>query len=220
MNRMPALCHAAYSNDLLAVEALLKGLDGSEKVDPNAPGERSWNGNTALHYAAQYGYIAIVQILLEHGASRHIKNHLGFLPVDCARKGPIRALLEKVTEDDRGITTAVFKLALVEELKEQAAAQACKNQLYQQENLQYKQELELMRQQMQQEQSQAAQQITCLQQRVSLLEDGCSENMRLKGDQLPGEARSMDGVEEAAIAVDESFRGAILRKGSEETIPY
>lgn len=50
-------------------------------VDPNIPTKES--NNTALHYAACNGYMAIVELLLEHGADM-LCNIDGLSPYDVA----------------------------------------------------------------------------------------------------------------------------------------
>ncbi|OQA31190.1 MAG: Ankyrin repeats (3 copies) [Betaproteobacteria bacterium ADurb.Bin341] len=49
----------------------LKSLVLSQKQNPNVPFE---NGKTLLHYAANRGYVEIVQLLLEHGAKLDVQD--------------------------------------------------------------------------------------------------------------------------------------------------
>ena len=58
-------------------------------------------GYTPLHYAARYGQLEVVQLLLRHGADKELKSNRGHKPVDrvCERgknkqhKAAITALL-------------------------------------------------------------------------------------------------------------------------------
>ena len=63
--RSPAICLAARAGSADAY-AMVKALLEGHKADPNRPDGR---GVTALHYAAFNGDLAVVDLLLEHGAS-------------------------------------------------------------------------------------------------------------------------------------------------------
>jgi ankyrin repeat protein len=65
---------ASHRGNLRAVELLLKG-----GVDVNLKGEMDY---TALHYANSKGHKDVVQYLLEHGASKDMKNKFGKLPLE------------------------------------------------------------------------------------------------------------------------------------------
>lgn len=48
--------------------------------------------NTALHLAAVNGHAAVVKLLLDHSASKDVKNKEGKLPVDMAKDDATRAV--------------------------------------------------------------------------------------------------------------------------------
>jgi len=52
-------------------------------------------GSTLLHYAAEHGYTAVAEILLEHGADPNDKNKEGQRPLDVTRSKAMKALLKK-----------------------------------------------------------------------------------------------------------------------------
>lgn len=76
---------AAYSNDTDCLQALLeKGADINAKAN---------NGETPLFYAIQYGPVANVKWLLEHGANRNAIA-LGMTPLEAARKMKRKEVVE------------------------------------------------------------------------------------------------------------------------------
>lgn len=55
-------------------------------------------GVTALHIAAENGYLALTRLLLEHGADPHLARSDGVLPADIARQNvhpAVTALIEE-----------------------------------------------------------------------------------------------------------------------------
>lgn len=56
-------------------------------------------GNTALHYAANYGQLEVVKLLLNYGANTNIKNYFGHLPKDEAITEEIKNLLNEFESD-------------------------------------------------------------------------------------------------------------------------
>ena len=51
-------------------------------------------GDTVLHFTARGGSIAIVQLLLEYGADKNMKDNDGKTPVELTESKTIRKLLE------------------------------------------------------------------------------------------------------------------------------
>ena len=45
------------------------------------------DGRTPLHWAALYGQLEVVQLLLRHGADKELKDKYGEKPVDCVCRG-------------------------------------------------------------------------------------------------------------------------------------
>jgi len=72
---MPPLCHAAFSNNLEGLVAMLTAEP--PLAHPNDPGEVSWYGNTPLHYAVQYQYEEAASLLLAARASTETLNSMG-----------------------------------------------------------------------------------------------------------------------------------------------
>jgi ankyrin repeat protein len=79
---------------LAAIEAALlrKRLDNAEKLIRSFPKEqidtKGRLGHTALYLVANRGYKNLVEILLERGADRTIKDTLGATPADAAYRYP------------------------------------------------------------------------------------------------------------------------------------
>jgi ankyrin repeat protein len=53
--------------------------------DPSTGRQNLLAGVTALHVAAENGYLSICKLLLEHGADSHLPRSDGVLPADIAR---------------------------------------------------------------------------------------------------------------------------------------
>ena len=51
--------------------------------------QRNYRGDTPLHLAARYGYQALVAVLLQHGATIHVRNNRNETPLQCAHS-PVR----------------------------------------------------------------------------------------------------------------------------------
>ena len=51
-------------------------------------------GDTPLHLAVKHGFLSIVKLLLEYGASISVKNHNGEKPIDLAFNIDIKILLK------------------------------------------------------------------------------------------------------------------------------
>jgi ankyrin repeat protein len=63
-------------------------------ANPNA-GDEHGVGNTALHYAASYGRLRIVEYLLTRaGADVSVRNHAGETPLQVASRRDIREMLD------------------------------------------------------------------------------------------------------------------------------
>lgn len=52
-------------------------------------------GDTALHYASKWGYISIVEILLEHGANPRVANRRGQTPLTVAHSSHVYRVLDE-----------------------------------------------------------------------------------------------------------------------------
>ncbi|CAH8291094.1 unnamed protein product, partial [Schistosoma turkestanicum] len=77
---------AAYSGDLTQLRVLIES--GTVKID-----ERDEQGATPLHKAAGQGHLKIIQWLRENGADPKLRNTLGELPADVAKRyGQLGAL--------------------------------------------------------------------------------------------------------------------------------
>ena len=89
------LYHACRSNDIELVKSHLKTMtpDEIDKLQPN--------GSTALHVASYYGHCEIVQLLLENGASRSIRNKYNFIPYEESKTDAIKELFSRGNADDR-----------------------------------------------------------------------------------------------------------------------
>ncbi|XP_014165756.1 BRCA1-associated RING domain protein 1 [Geospiza fortis] len=81
---------ASIKGDLAAVEELLKN-----GADPNVKDNAGW---TPL--AARNGHLAVVELLLLHGASRHAVNIFGLRPVDYAESKKMKSLLMLPVENE------------------------------------------------------------------------------------------------------------------------
>ena len=77
-NQKTGLHHAVENNYDSVVDLLLKN-----KADVNIPDA---NGNSVLHIAAMKGSIGMTKILLEHGASKDLKNNAEKTPGDIAKE--------------------------------------------------------------------------------------------------------------------------------------
>ena len=76
-NMISTLCWSIKTGDIEAVERLVnQGVEINEKDPCNATGCR------ALHYAAMYNRLAVVKLLLKHGADPFLTNHEGRMPID------------------------------------------------------------------------------------------------------------------------------------------
>lgn len=73
-----AILNAAQAGDVTQLRRLLE-RDG---VDPDW--QRKWDGNTALHVAAQYARPEAIEEILQHGANRLKRNNDGDTPLDLA----------------------------------------------------------------------------------------------------------------------------------------
>ena len=65
----------------------------------------SFEGNTALHIAADKGYISIMKLLMKHGASVSLKNKWGKSPFDLIRKAHKAKVFPKkkqLSQNDKG----------------------------------------------------------------------------------------------------------------------
>ena len=86
------LMHAARAGSVEAVKALAK-------ADANVNAKETWNGQTALMWAAAEGHAPVVETLLEFGADLHARSNGGTTPFMFAvRKGnirPVQAMLAK-----------------------------------------------------------------------------------------------------------------------------
>ena len=83
-----ALLDATESNATDAVQLLL-----AAGVDPDhSPDSTGW---VALHSAAKWGRLEILQILLDAGATSSLRNKEGKTPKDIARDPAIKAALEE-----------------------------------------------------------------------------------------------------------------------------
>ena len=54
---------------------------------------QNFKGDTSLHLAAKHGFLCIVKLLLEYGASKVTKNNHGEIPMDLAQNIEIKLLL-------------------------------------------------------------------------------------------------------------------------------
>lgn len=96
----------------------LKNLVLLQKQNPNVPFE---NGKTLLHYAANRGYLDIVQLLLEHGAKLNVQDKDKKTPLHEAmsygRDKVARLLIEKganVNLRDKEGKTALFSIVFMD----------------------------------------------------------------------------------------------------------
>ena len=81
---------ACRSGDIHLVERLLKTMTKEEvdKVEPS-------NGSTALHAASYFGHANVVRSLLNHGASRQIRNKYNSLPAEEASTDDIKQIFQR-----------------------------------------------------------------------------------------------------------------------------
>lgn len=81
---------ACRNGDIHLVERLLKTMTKEEvdKVEPS-------NGSTALHAASYFGHATVVRCLLNHGASRQIRNRFNSLPVEEAKTEDIKHMFQR-----------------------------------------------------------------------------------------------------------------------------
>ena len=56
---------------------------------------RDNENNTALHYAAEFGYKAIIEVLIKNGCSELIKNVKGLIPRELCKSEDLRSLFNK-----------------------------------------------------------------------------------------------------------------------------
>lgn len=70
---------ASKIGDIKSIELLLKSGINPNNIEDN-------NGFRPLHIAARNGYITLVELLLEHGASLDERTNYGFTPLHLAAK--------------------------------------------------------------------------------------------------------------------------------------
>ena len=81
-----ALHQAVFQKNITVVKLLL-----DYGFDPNAVAER--NGYTPLHNAVAANNPAAAKLLLDYGASKRIKSNQGYTPLELARKGEKRDMI-------------------------------------------------------------------------------------------------------------------------------
>ncbi|ESL07713.1 ankyrin repeat protein [Trypanosoma rangeli SC58] len=79
-NKMTILHHAAFSGNARVVEAILS-VQPMQTVDLDAADAGGW---TPLHYAAERGFTAIVERLLDEGANSNAKDEMRRTPLHLA----------------------------------------------------------------------------------------------------------------------------------------
>lgn len=95
-DKKTSLMLATINGHDCCVKALLYFSDHSNLgIDLNA---QDVDGNTAIHYASQRGYDAIIDGLLEYKAKVSIKNNLGKIPIDFACNSMIKEKLESAAK--------------------------------------------------------------------------------------------------------------------------
>ncbi|KAI8378619.1 asparaginase-domain-containing protein [Blakeslea trispora] len=93
------LCSAASSNDLDGLSLLVEGM--SEMINLNCV---DYDGRVPLHVACKEGHLKIVEYLLLHGASLHVRDRTGHTPL-------FDAVVEKRSEVVRMLREAGAHLA-------------------------------------------------------------------------------------------------------------
>jgi ankyrin repeat protein len=82
---------ACRTGNIDLVQRLLKTME-KEEVDK----VEASNGSTALHAASFYGHVEVVRCLLNHGASRHIRNKYDNVPADEATNDTIKHMFQRL----------------------------------------------------------------------------------------------------------------------------
>ncbi|KOS17112.1 Ankyrin repeat-containing protein YAR1 [Escovopsis weberi] len=79
--------HMASGNGHLeTVRWLIRSFDARPKDEKQAfLDDANAHGNTGLHWASLGGHLAVVQLLMEHGASPAIANEQNYVPLDLAQ---------------------------------------------------------------------------------------------------------------------------------------
>ena len=85
---------ACRNGDLNTVEEILPtlNLEQINRIEPTV-------NSTSLHAACYYNYPQIVQLLLDHGASRTTKNKFGCTPFDEAQTEQVKELFRRPLAD-------------------------------------------------------------------------------------------------------------------------
>lgn len=95
------LMQAAELNDTISAQMLLQNIAGSGSsikegkvlVKEYLSRKTSRDGNTALHVAAEMGWIETITLLLDHGADQETKNIRGFTPLDRVLHDEVKKIL-------------------------------------------------------------------------------------------------------------------------------
>lgn len=95
--------------------------------------EANEHGNTGLHWAALGGHLAIVKLLMEHGASPALANESNYVPLDLANLNEKRAVVEhflasagmlESKNGDSGLATAAESIELSGDDEQEAETKA------------------------------------------------------------------------------------------------
>lgn len=71
---------------------------------------RDKEGDTALHYAAEFGYKRIVELLIKNGASQWMRNVKGLTARDLCKSEDLRLLFEKPEDNQEEEVDSFYRL--------------------------------------------------------------------------------------------------------------
>jgi ankyrin repeat protein len=86
-DQTPLIAAAESSFGQQAVDLLIRAGAGVDAQD--------YYGMTSLHYASKNGCSISVEALLKAGANSSVKDHQHRAPLECAREGPVKAILQR-----------------------------------------------------------------------------------------------------------------------------